>query len=1041
MKTRADHEALIDDALDLFERDWSRREEGWIERVLSKVGIDDDPIAIAELVRADIDRHYLAGMSVSLEHYFLRFPELRTTPNLAMEVAFEDYRARASRGLECPVDRWSWLPGVESQSWFVQLRESVPGEPSKGASVDAWQLQGSNSSVAPTKMSPSESRVDRAWPDVGQRLSGFELVALLGKGAFSRVFLARQLSLAGRYVAVKVVDRPLREPSYLARLQHTGIVPLYSYHRIDGLWMLCMPYAGAATLADWLDQSNEPSSRDGQSLITTVHFAQHRLTVAQPSAASGAADSLSDNERHSLRLWNAAGSQPLDGLRRLNASRFGVWLLRRLASALAHAHERGIVHGDLKPANILVRNDGEPALIDFNLSRAAGTELETWIGGTLPYMAPEQLRGLLGQPEAVGPAADVFALGTIMYEVVEGRSPFSAPLSAAHTDVAAAIEQRRATRPFSSSSVATPGLQSIVRKCLSPEIRDRYPTASELLEDVEREFAYRTLRHARESLWRSRLPKLVTRHPRVFSVGPVAMVAASLIVAAALGWWSWRDSSLRLAAAASAQSYTASSEALIAELAAATSSELPETIQRIDHSLKHFIDDKTDTIRETKELGRLSAVDRSRIEKALFDQALLVGIASLDMASSYPESSQRTNYATAANRYLKWCGLFRVHARASSSWFIEQARLAELHSQPELAKTLRLSGLRLNAGDSLDRVLEAQRLLREHHPGRAMDRLREITVLPQPVVLFWLTLGRAQMDVDSLDDAKLSFTQVIGALPDSPMGYFNRGLVQHRQRQYAQAISDFSVAIDRDANLLSGWVNRALARSENGLITDAIADLDVALTIAPESNRLLLMRSRMLRQAGRTREAQDDFEHALRHPPTRVEDWVSRALARLPKDPTSALADLTQARTLEPTSPQVLQNMAHVQSEHLHQVDEAIQSLSLLLTADPSIEQAWAGRSVLYARQRSAVKALADVEQLRSRFPKLMPASRYQIACVHALIADQRPESRSDAIRFLAGAIRVGYGTELLDSDPDLENIREMDDFKILREASRIGAN
>jgi eukaryotic-like serine/threonine-protein kinase len=98
-------------------------------------------------------------------------------------------------------------------------------------------------------------------------------VQLLGSGAFSQVYLARQMSLAGRFVALKVVRQHLREPTHLARLQHTGIVPLYSLHRIGDYSALCMPYCGATTLADWLSLNRERGSlptRDGHSFVETV---------------------------------------------------------------------------------------------------------------------------------------------------------------------------------------------------------------------------------------------------------------------------------------------------------------------------------------------------------------------------------------------------------------------------------------------------------------------------------------------------------------------------------------------------------------------------------------------------------------------------------------------------------------------------------------------------------------------------------------------------------------------------------------------------
>ncbi len=292
-----------------------------------------------------------------------------------------------------------------------------------------------------------------------------------------------------------------------------------------------MPYSGSATLADWMKGEAIPGSRTGQSLIATIHNAQNRITEAGSKIHSSSDFSiLSTEQKTTLRAWHSAATQPLDRLSSMEASEFSLWIARRLASALAHAHQRGVVHGDLKPANILIRNDGEPALIDFNLSQVTDAAPKSWRGGTFPYMAAEQLKAIIARTK--GPAreqADVFALGVILFEIVEGRLPFGIPASLAETDLQMAVQQRTLIPEFHEHQSCSEGLKCIIRKCLAADPEDRYSSAVTLLEDLECEAAHLPLTHASEPFVRSRLPKLTRRFPRLFSGGSITVASLLLI--------------------------------------------------------------------------------------------------------------------------------------------------------------------------------------------------------------------------------------------------------------------------------------------------------------------------------------------------------------------------------------------------------------------------------------------------------------------------------------------------------------------------------
>ncbi|HYO11549.1 MAG TPA: serine/threonine-protein kinase [Tepidisphaeraceae bacterium] len=160
-------------------------------------------------------------------------------------------------------------------------------------------------------------------------------------------------------------------------------------------------------------------------------------------------------------------------------------LLEPIADAVHAAHEAGIVHGDLKPGNILLGRDGAPKIAEFGLARRtdAGDETITLSGsgpGTPSYMAPEQVTG---GPGAVGPAADVYGAGAVLYEVLTGRPPFRGD-SAAET--ARQVLSDEPAPPSRLNGRVPRDLETICLKCLAKEPGRRYASSAALAEDLRR---------------------------------------------------------------------------------------------------------------------------------------------------------------------------------------------------------------------------------------------------------------------------------------------------------------------------------------------------------------------------------------------------------------------------------------------------------------------------------------------------------------------------------------------------------------------------
>src|SRR6202043_2184271 len=159
-------------------------------------------------------------------------------------------------------------------------------------------------------------------------------------------------------------------------------------------------------------------------------------------------------------------------------------LVATLAEAIQVAHQSGIVHRDLTPANILLTADGTPKISDFGLARQleGGGQL-TVSGvpvGTPSYMAPEQARGQRG---AIGPATDVYALGAILYELLTGRPPFQGETPLA---TMALVTTEDPVPPRLLNPQADRDLETVCLKCLEKDPGRRYPSAEALADDLAR---------------------------------------------------------------------------------------------------------------------------------------------------------------------------------------------------------------------------------------------------------------------------------------------------------------------------------------------------------------------------------------------------------------------------------------------------------------------------------------------------------------------------------------------------------------------------
>jgi serine/threonine-protein kinase len=280
---------------------------------------------------------------------------------------------------------------------------------------------------------PAPVPIGEPLPPASLAVGGYDILGLLGQGATGVVYKARQRALK-RLVALKMISggshvgvheraRFRAEAEAAARLQHANIIQIHEIGEHEGRPFFSLELIEGGSLARKIDGAPQPP-----------HYAAE--------------------------------------------------IVRTLAVAMEYAHRQGIIHRDLKPGNILLTADGTPKIADFGLAKlleedSVHTQTGT-IMGTPSYMSPEQAEGSSPQ---IGPPADVYALGAILYDLLTGRPPFKG------TSLWETVNQVKTQEPVPPRQLQ-PGLpldlETICLKCLQKDIAKRYARAADLAEDLHR---------------------------------------------------------------------------------------------------------------------------------------------------------------------------------------------------------------------------------------------------------------------------------------------------------------------------------------------------------------------------------------------------------------------------------------------------------------------------------------------------------------------------------------------------------------------------
>jgi serine/threonine-protein kinase len=318
-------------------------------------------------------------------------------------------------------------------------------------------------------------------PEQLPQIPGYDVEAVLGRGGMGLVYKARHLKLnrrvaiktilGGAYARASELERLTREAVAVAKLRHPNIVQVHDVGDLDGLPYYTMEYVEGGTLGQWLAGVPQPPRRAAE-------------------------------------------------------------LVAKLGRAVQTAHDKGIVHRDLKPANVLLTSDGTPKIADFGLAQQSDEDSSLTLidvrVGTPSYMAPEQAAG---DSASVGPSADVYALGAILYELLTGRPPFRA---ATATETLQQVVGQEPAPPRRLNAKVPRDVETICLKCLQKEPGRRYATAAALVDDLTR-FVDGCPIAARPPSWAGRVRRWSRREPVAAGLAAMALCLAAVVIGG--GFW------------------------------------------------------------------------------------------------------------------------------------------------------------------------------------------------------------------------------------------------------------------------------------------------------------------------------------------------------------------------------------------------------------------------------------------------------------------------------------------------------------------------
>lgn len=438
------------------------------------ISITAQRLIVVELIKFDLASAAQVDIERSLDFYWPTVGDMLPQQAIPFDLVLEEIQLRRGRGLK--VD-WA-----EYKLRFPDLADTI----------GKWLAGGDSAFSGATDRVPELP--------VGQQFDDFQILKLLGQGAFARVYLARQVSMH-RLVALKATSRGSEEPQALSQLDHTNVVRVYDQRELSDppTILLYMQYLPGGTLADCIKRASalDREQWTGREVLNSI---DQRLLDASQTVP----------EQSNIRSQIAS----------MDWAELVAWFGIQLAEGLDYASSKGVLHRDVKPANILLSAEAIPKLADFNvscsgLSGRAGAA--ACFGGSLAYMSPEQLQ--VADPTHDRTAADLdgrsdlYALGIVLWELWQGRRPWATDQLASSWTDAVRMQRELRALPVENEhpprSAAERVLQKVLLALLSEEPDQRpgsgletasrlrlafYPDLAERFEPASQSLAGRLLK-------------------------------------------------------------------------------------------------------------------------------------------------------------------------------------------------------------------------------------------------------------------------------------------------------------------------------------------------------------------------------------------------------------------------------------------------------------------------------------------------------------------------------------------------------------------